>query len=116
MFPSLSSDDGDIHKLLKQYTEQFLDSEHEIGYQYPITGAKYTFWKQIFGFLQGATVVDYLHESGRLEFDGKGDCAGTSYCALQEPVHFHLLAIISRNTCFYSKYQLKPSNVSHFDA
>ena len=86
MFPTLSTENGDINRILKQYTEQFLESEHEIGYQYPITGAKYTFWKQIFGYLQSPTVVDYLHESGRLEFDGNGDCAGTSYCLPQEKI------------------------------
>ena len=65
-------------------TSKILSEQTGLGYSYPVTGAKYTFWKMIFTFLSQKRVLQFMRESGRLGNDKFGDLVGTSYCTNDE--------------------------------
>ena len=66
-----------------------ISAQHELGYKYPVTGAKRNFWPRIYKFLPRANVTEFLIDSGRVN----GDIVGTDFC--ESPLDEKLLRKMS---------------------
>lgn len=69
---------------MNHFASDFISSQSRGGKEYPITGARFDFWRLIFNYMSRDKVKNFMRDSGRFAFDAGGPISGKNYCDSSE--------------------------------